>query len=190
MLTTIFIKTLFAIKKKKITINIVPQTCYRGIIMPWNDTDASYKFQTLTMSPVRDAPPHFVSLRLLCESDALNKLGRSTPARLLIDSRPLIERGTNQFFSGTEMPRVKLFLGKPFGRLAINLTPHWHLFAGDEMPFGLSLSISGVVLLGLHGLVGSRRGLVFVFCVQICLCLCECGVIGPTMLAHPYRVTY
>lgn len=61
------------------------------------------------------------------------------------------------------------------------------------MCFGLSLSISRVVLLGFSWaakLWGEERMCVFAFCVQICLCLCELGVIGHTMLAHPYRVTY
>lgn len=61
------------------------------------------------------------------------------------------------------------------------------------MRFGLSLSISRVVLLGFSWaakLRGEERVCVFVLCVQICLCVCELGVIGHTMLAHPYRVTY
>lgn len=59
------------------------------------------------------------------------------------------------------------------------------------MCFGLSLSISGVVLLGFSW--AAKLGGVCVssfFCVQICLCVRECGVIGHTMLAHPYKVTY
>ena len=46
------------------------------------------------------------------------------------------------------------------------------------MRFGLSLSISGVVLLGFSWaakLRGEERMCVFVFCVQICLCVCEPG---------------
>lgn len=43
---------------------------------------------------------------------------------------------------------MKLFSGKAFKRLAINFPLYWHLLAGNEMRFGLSLSISGVVLLG------------------------------------------
>lgn len=61
------------------------------------------------------------------------------------------------------------------------------------MCFGLSLSISGIVLLGFSWaakLGVEERMCVFVFSVQICLCLFELGVTGHTMLAHPYRVTY
>ena len=83
--------------------------------------------------------------------------------------------------------RAKLFLGEPFKRLAINLPLYWHLFARKEMRFGLSLSISRAVLLGLSW--AAKLGCV-AYCVQICLCVRGCAVIGHTMLAHPYRVTY
>lgn len=72
----------------------------------------------------------------------------------------------------------KLFSGKPFKRLAINLPLYWHLFAGNEMCFGLSLSISGVVLLGFSWAAKLRVGggmCVSLFCAQICLRLCELG---------------
>lgn len=60
------------------------------------------------------------------------------------------------------------------------------------MRFGLPLSISGVVLLGFSWaakLRGGRRERMCVF-VYKSVCVSERGVIGHTMLAHPYRVTY
>lgn len=57
------------------------------------------------------------------------------PALLFIDSTTLIEHGSNQFFWQQQGARVKLVLGKPGKRLAINLPLYWHPFPGGKDAF-------------------------------------------------------
>lgn len=54
----------------------------------------------------RRGPSPSVSLRLSCQTSAVNKLLWSMPAPLFIDSATLIEHGSNQSFCSDEAPEL------------------------------------------------------------------------------------
>lgn len=112
------------------------------------------------------------------------------PALLFIDSTTLIEHGSNQFFCSDEAPELNYSWVNP-----LNDLPLICLFIGTRFQGGKRCVLGFLFLLvrlcswDLYGVL-NREGCVFVYCAQICLCVPEYGLIGHTMLAHPYRVTY
>lgn len=113
------------------------------------------------------------------------------PALLFIDSTTLIEHGSNQFFCGIEVPKLNYSWVNP-----LNDLPLICLFIGTGFQRGRGECVLGFLWLlvrlcswDFYGVL-SWEGCVLVYCAQICLCEPEYGLIGRTMLAHPYRVTY
>jgi len=142
----------------------------------------------------------------VCERDAVNKLARSMPAPLFIDSGTLIEQGSNQFFSGSETPESNYSKANPSNDLSLICLFTGTCLLGTRCFLGFLCLLAGLCSLDFHGQLSLGWGkggggrererereimCVFAFCVQVCLCVSELGVvIGRTMLAHPYRVTY